>query len=189
MADPVITNPGYANIPPGVRLTPQRDEWYGLDPNITIASLVSAVPATIATNLSTPGAGVGQCVYLQGWNGATSAATGSPDYPTVALSTTTAQGNLIGIITGTTVAGNPVSVVGTTTNASLVQVRNWGIAGVIVDGTTTVGHALVQSTSVAGALHDSGGVGGTQGETVGFVLQALTVSSGTGYCLAFIKLT
>ena len=185
MPNPQILNPLFANNPPGVALYPQSDDFWGLDPNITIASLVSAIPATIGANLSAPAAGVGQCVYLQGWNGLTSAASGSPTHPTVALSTTTAQGNLIGVIAGGGPAGgSAVAVVG-----EAVRVRRWGIVGVIVDNTTTVGHALVQSTSVAGALHDSGAVTATTAETVGFVLQALTVSSGTGYCLAFIKLT
>ncbi len=130
------------------------------------------------------GVGMGQCVYLQGWTGVISAASGSPTHPTVALSTTTAQGNLVGVIVGTTVVDQPVSVTG-----QVVMVRRFGIAKVIVDNTTVVGHALVQSTGTAGVLHDSGGVTGTTAETVGFALQALTVSSGLGYVLAFIKLS
>jgi hypothetical protein len=183
MPGDIISNPGKANQPPGALMTAQTDDFWSLDPSISLATLTPTV-ATIAPNLAAPGVGMGECVYLQGWNGATSAASGSPAYPTVALSTTTAQGNLIGVIVGTTVVDQPVNQTG-----AIVMVRRFGIAKVIVDNTTVVGHALVQSTGTAGALHDSGGVGGTQGETVGFALQALTVSSGLGYVLAFIKLT
>jgi hypothetical protein len=182
MADPVITNPASANIPPGVLFTPQRDDWYALDPNISIATLTLTV-ANVITALTAPGPGIGQTVYLQGWNGATSAASGSPTHPTVALATTTLQTNVLGVITGTTVAGNAVSVPG-----QLVEVRSYGIAGVVVDNTCTVGHALVQSTGTAGVLHDAGAVYPTEpGYALGTVLAAVTVSSGLGYTLALLQ--
>lgn len=183
MPTDVISNPLFANNPPGFALYAQADDYWGLDPNITVATLTLTV-ATLATNQVAPGAGIGQLVYLQGWDGLHSAASGSPLHPTVALSTTTAQGNLIGVIVGTQTSLAPVTAPG-----QVVKVRRWGIAPVVVDNTCTVGHALVQSTGTAGVLHDSGAVTSTTAETVGFVLEAITVSSGLGLTLAFIKLT
>lgn len=184
MPDPVVTNPQYANNPPGVGMYPQSDDYWSLDPGITLATLTSNIPTHLATNLTTPALGVGNVVELQSWNGSTSGGSGSPKYPTCALSATTADGSIVGVITGVGTAGNPVTAVG-----QVVQVRRYGIAQVIVDNTCTVGHALVQSTGTAGVAHDSGGVGGTQGETIGICLEAVTVSSGLGLTLMLVKLT
>ena len=184
MPDPQISNPKFANNPPGVQLTPASEDFWALDPNITLATLTSNIPTHLATNITTPALGVGNVVELQSYNGVSSGASGSPGYPTVALSATTADGNIVGVITGTTAGGNAVTVTG-----QVVTVRRFGIAKVIVDNTCTVGHALVQSTGTAGVAHDSGGVGGTQNETIGVVLEAVTVSSGLGMTFALIKLT
>lgn len=183
MPNPSITNPVFANNPPGTLMTPQSDDWWALDPTISLATLTPTV-AHLATNLTAPQPGVGLVVELQGWNGSTSAASGSPTHPTVALSATTADGSIVGVIAGAQVAGAGVTVVG-----QAVMVRRYGISLVIVDNTCTVGHALVQSTGTAGAAHDSGGVGGTQNETIGICLEAVTVSSGLGLTLCLVKLT
>jgi hypothetical protein len=183
MPNPVQTNPAFANNPPGVLMAPQSDDYWALDPNISIATLSPTV-AHLATNLAAPQPGVGLVVEIQSWNGLTSGASGSPTHPTVALSATTADGSIVGVISGAQVAGSGVSVPG-----QVVQVRRFGITPVIVDNTVTAGHALVQSTGTAGAAHDSGGVGGTQGETIGIALEAVTVSSGLGLTLMLVKLT
>jgi hypothetical protein len=184
MPDPGIQNPKFANSPPGASRTSESLDFWALDPNITIATLTALVPATLGTNISKPAPGVGAVVELQSWNGSTSGATGSPTYPTVALSATTADGSIVGVIDGGNSAGTAVATPG-----QVVNVVRYGIVKIIVDNTTVVGHALVQSTSTAGAAHDSGGVGGTQGETIGIALQALTVSSGLGMIYALVKLT
>lgn len=183
MPDATLTNPLFANNPPGTLLTPQTDDWWGLDPNLTIANLSPTV-ATLATNLTAPQPGVGLVVELQGWNGLTSSASGSPLHPTIGLSATTADGRILGVIAGAQVVGAGVTVPG-----QAVLVRRFGISVVIVDNTCTVGHALVQSTGTAGAAHDSGGVTGTTAETIGFVLEAITVSSGLGLTLMMVKLS
>jgi len=184
MANPSITNPLNAYSPQGVQLTPQDLDTWGLDPGLTIATLTSLIPTHLATNITAPLAGVGAVVELQSWNGSTSGGTGSPTHPTIALSATTADAQLLGVITGTTVADAGVTVVG-----EAVQVKRFGIAKIIVDNTCTVGHVLVQSTGTAGAAHDSGGVTGTAGQNIGTVLEAVTVSSGLGMTYALIKLT
>jgi len=184
MATEVESNPLFANNPPGSLLTPALDGWWGLDPNISIATLTSLIPATLGTNITAPGAGVGAVVQMQSWDGVQSGASGNPKHPTVALSATTADGLCIGVVQGGTTGLSPVQVPG-----QAVKVKHFGIGLVIVDNTTVVGHALVQSTGTAGAAHDSGGVTGTTNETIGVALQALTVSSGLGIIYAFIKLT
>ena len=145
MPDPVITNPQFANNPPGVGMYPQSDDYWALDPGITLATLTSNIPTHLATNLTTPALGVGNVVEFQSWNGSTSGGSGSPKYPTCALSATTADGSIVGVITGTGTAGNPVTAVG-----QVVQVRRFGIAQVIVDNTCTVGHALVNRPAPPG---------------------------------------
>ena len=180
----IESNPLFANNPPGSLLTPHEYDYWGLDPNIALSTLTSLVPTHLATNQVTPGLGVGAVVEIQSWNGATSGASGSPTHPTVALSATTADGSIVGVIDGTTVGGQGVSVTG-----QAVRVVRYGICPVIVDNTCTAGHALVQSTGTAGAAHDSGGVGGTQNETIGICLEAVTVSSGLGLTLCLVKLT
>src|SRR5258708_24666139 len=104
MPDATLTNPLFANNPPGTLLTPQTDDWWGLDPNLTIANLSPTV-ATLATNLTAPQPGVGLVVELQGWNGLTSSASGSPLHPTIGLSATTADGRILGVIAGAQVVG------------------------------------------------------------------------------------
>jgi hypothetical protein len=184
MPDAIITNPKFANNPPGAGYYPQTDDFWTLDPNITLATLVALVPTHLATNITTPATGVGAVVELQSWNGVTSGASGSPAYPTVALSATTADAGLLGVITGSTASGNAVTVTG-----QVVTVKRYGITKVIVDNTCTVGHVLVQSTGTAGVAHDSGGVTGTAGQNLGIVLEAVTVSSGLGMTYALIKPT
>lgn len=179
----IESNPLFANNPPGALLTPQEDDWWGLDPNLTIANLSPTV-ATLGVNVAAPGAGIGLVVQLQGWNGATSSASGSPKHPTVGLSATTADGSIVGVIQGTQTSLSPVTVQG-----QAVKVRRFGIGLVVVDNTTIIGNALVQSTGTAGAAHDSGGVTGTTNETIGVALEALTVGSGLGIIYALIKLT
>lgn len=183
MADPPITNPAFANNPPGTLLTPQTDDWWALDPNISLATLTSLVPTHLATNLTTPQLGVGACVQIQGWNGVTSAASGSPTHPTVALTTTTDNPSLVGVICGAQVVGSGVSVTG-----QAVMVRRYGITPIIVDNTCTIGHTLLASTGTAGAASDSGGTTTTAGETIGVVLEAVTVSSGLGLTLCLVTL-
>ena len=146
MPTEVIANPLFANNPPGSMLTPQMDGWWGLDPGISIATLTSLIPATLGANITAPAAGVGAVVQMQSWNGLTSGGSGSPTHPTVALSATTADGLCIGVIQGGTTGLSPVQVVG-----QAVKVRSFGIGLVIVDNTTVIGHALVQSTGTAGA--------------------------------------
>lgn len=182
--NPVIQNPKFANNPPGVLRTSEDLDVWALDPNITIATLTALVPATLGVNISTPAVGVGAVVQLQSWNGLTSGASGSPGYPTVALSATTADASIVGVIDGSTAGGQPVTVTG-----QVVNVIRYGLAKVIVDNTTTIGHVLVQSTGTAGAAHDSGGVTGVAGQNIGVALQALTVSSGLGIIYALIKLS
>lgn len=184
MADPGIVNPAFANNPPGALYGSQTDDFWALDPNITLATLLTLVPATLGANITKPALGEGLVVELQSWNGSVSGASGSPTHPTVALSATTADGSIVGVTTGSPISGSPVTATG-----QVLQVRRFGITKVVVDNTTTIGHSLVQSTSTAGVAHDSGGVGGTQGETIGFALQALTVSSGLGIIYACVKLS
>lgn len=184
MPDQVLSNPLFANNPPGALATPKTDDWWGLDPNVSLATLAALVPATLATNLTTPGNGVGVVVEMQSWNGVTSGASGSPTHPTVKLSATTADQLIVGVSQGTTADLAPVTVTG-----QALRVRRFGIGLVIVDNTTTIGHTLLQSTGTAGAATDSGGTTATAGRTIGVALQALTVSSGLGLILALIKLT
>ncbi len=179
----IESNPLFANNPPGALLTPQEDDWWGLDPNVTLANL-NPTTATLGANIAQPGVGVGMVVELQGWNGVSSSASGSPTHPTVALSATTADGSIVGVIQGAQTSLSPVTVLG-----QAVKVRRFGIGLVRVDNTTVIGHALVQSTGTAGTAHDSGGVTGTTNETIGIALQALTVNSGLGIIYALIKLS
>jgi hypothetical protein len=188
MPTETIANPLFANNPPGSLLTPQMDGWWGADPAIALATWAALVPtagntpSTVAAAPTAPG--VGAVVQIQGWNGTASAASGGPLHPTFALSSTTADGSIIGVVQGMTTGGQGVTVLG-----AACKVRSFGIGLVLVDNTTVVGHALVQSTGTAGVAHDSGGVGGTQNETIGIALAALTISSGLGIIPAFIKLT
>jgi hypothetical protein len=182
--DPIIQNPAFANNPPGVARTSETLSFWALDPNITIATLVALVPTHLATNITTPATGIGAVVEIQSWNGVTSGATGSPTHATVALSATTADAGILGVIDGAAAAGNPVTVTG-----QVVNIVQHGIVKVIVDNTCTVGHVLVQSTGTAGVAHDSGGVTGVAGQNIGIVLEAVTVSSGLGMTYAFVKLT
>lgn len=184
MADPGIVNPAFANNPPGVLAGSGTNDFWALDPNITLATLTALVPATLGANITKPALGEGVVLEMQSWNGLTSGASGSPTHPTVALSATTADGLIIGVGKGSPITGNPVTATG-----QVVQVQRFGLGKIIVDNTTVVGHALVQSTSTAGAAHDSGGVAGTTNETIGVALQALTVSSGLGIIYALIKLS
>jgi len=184
MPDVIESNPAFANNPPGALLTGHAYDFWSLDPNISLTTLTNLVPTHLGTNITTPQLGVGAVVELQSWNGLTSGASGSPTHPTVALSATTADGLIVGVVDGTTVGDQGVSVTG-----QVVRVVRHGIVKVIIDNTTTVGHALVQSTGTAGAAHDSGGVTGTTNETIGIALQAVTVSSGLGMCYAYVKLT
>jgi hypothetical protein len=184
MADPGIVNPLGANLPPGVLSTSQTEDFWGLDPAVTIAALTALVPATLGANITKPAVGEGILLELQSWNGLTSGAASAPTHPTVTLSSTTADGGIIGVGIGGQVQGMPV-----TTPGQIVTVKRWGITKVIVDNTTVVGHALVQSTTTAGVAHDSGAVTATNDEVVGFALQALTVSSGLGMIYAMVKLT
>lgn len=183
MPNPAITNPLFANNPPGTLMTPQSDDWWGLDPSISIATLSPTV-AHLAANLSAPQPGVGLVVELQTWNGSTSGASGSPTHPTVKLSATTGDPSVVGVIAGAQAAGAGVSVVG-----QAVMVRRYGISQVIVDNTVTAGHMLVQSTGTAGVAHDSGGTTGTSGQNLGVALEAVTVSSGLGLTLMLVKLS
>lgn len=184
MPNPAVLNPKFANNPPGVLYTPKDVDFWALDPNITLTTLTNLVPTHLGTNITTPGLGVGAVVELQSWNGLTSGASGSPTYPTVALSATTADGNIVGVSVGSGAADQGVTVTG-----EVIQVVRFGIAKVIIDNTSVVGHALVQSTGTAGAAHDSGGVTGTTNENIGVALQAVTVSSGLGMCYALVKLS
>ena len=43
MPDPIISNPAFANNPPGTLLAPQHDDYWALDPNITVATLTLTV--------------------------------------------------------------------------------------------------------------------------------------------------
>ena len=181
MATEVESNPLFANNPPGALLTPAVDGWWGLDPNVSLATL-NPTTATLGANVAAPGAGVGLVVSLQGWNGVSSAASGSPTHPTVALSTS-GTGGIIGVVQGAQTGLSPVTVVG-----QAVKVKTFGIGLVRVDNTTIVGNALVVG-STAGVAHDSGGVTGTTNETIGIALQALTVNSGLGIIYALIKLS
>jgi len=180
----VISNPAWANNPPGALLTPQTDDYWALDPNVSVSTLTSLIPTVLPSGLTAPGAGVGVVVELQSWNGSTSGASGSPTHPTVKLSATTADGLIVGVTQGTT-----TGLQAATTTGQVFKTRRYGIGLVLVDNTTTVGHALVQSTGTAGVAHDSGGVTGTTNETIGVALQALTVNAGIGIIYALIKLT
>ena len=183
MPTTIESNPLFANNPPGYLLNEQFDGWWGLDPNITLANLVTIQATVLPSTISqVPAPGVGVVLGIQGWDGVHSAASGSPTHPTCALGTT-GTGLLIGVAQGGTTGGSPVQVVGQS-----VKTRHFGIGLVLVDGTTTVGHALTVG-STPGVAHDSGGVTGTTNETIGVALQALTVSSGIGIIYAFIKLT
>lgn len=182
--NPAIQNPKWTNNPPGALRTSEDLDVWALDPNITLATLTSLVPTHLATNVTTPGLGVGAVVELQSWTGLVSGASGSPGYPTVALSATTADAVIVGVVDGSTTGGQPVTATG-----QVVNVVRFGIAKVIVDNTCTVGHVLVQSTGTAGVAHDSGGVTGVAGQNIGTVLEAVTVSSGLGMTYALIKLT
>jgi hypothetical protein len=72
--------------------------------------------------------------------------------------------------------------------AVTMMVGTKGIAQVLVDNTTTIGHTLnVSSTSThTGQASDTGGSSFTLGSTIGVALQAVTVSTGPKLCWAKI---
>ena len=187
----VITNPGRVNNTGGVLAgtSTQLTMPVALDPNITQATINALVPTVLPSGVAAASApGVGACVELQTWNGATSGATGSPTFPTVALSSTTADFLLLGIITGWQIADAGVTINTTKTVPTVVQVATAGdVVAVLTDHASniTAGHVLTQSAATAGLLTD-GGTTWVAGKTVGVALTSLTISSGIG--LVFAKI-
>jgi hypothetical protein len=77
------------------------------------------------------------------------------------------------------------NTVGSTNNASFVaMVGRTGLAQVLVDNTTTIGHTVIPSTTSThtGQASDSGGTTWTYGTTIGVALQAVTITTGPKPC-------
>lgn len=102
-----------------------------------------------------------------------------PAVPVVQPSATTADFLLLGVVLGGSSRGSAAIPGG------IAQVCVDGICQVLCDNTTTVGHPLVQSTSIAGAAHDNSTTA-VLGKTIGTALQAVTISSGTALVWSYI---
>jgi len=118
---------------------------------------------------------------------------GSYNYPIIQPSSETADLLLVGVVVGGPSLGHspylPAGATGSPGGPVMAMVCVEGICQVLSSNTTTVGHALIQSTTVAGAAEDSGGTTATAGKTIGTVLQAVTISSGTALVWAYIHKT
>ena len=94
---------------------------------------------------------------------------------------------LAGVCLGVGAPGQTSPVPNTIIGLNLIAMcAQDGICQVLCDSTTTIGHTLIPSTTVAGAAHDTAGTGFTVGSTIGVALQAVTISSGTALVWANI---
>lgn len=137
--------------------------------------------------------------------GGDSGGSGNPTFPNnwtvqyvdLASTSTTAAGGLAGVALGigtlggfavpqnlTTPANTSIS---STQPSQVVMVGKRGIAQLLVDNTTTVGHTIKVSTSHIGQFSDNGNTTVTFGTTVGIALQAVTVSTGPLLCWCSIN--
>jgi hypothetical protein len=144
-----------------------------LDPPLLAAAwvpgiLVSIIAAGVGTN---PGPG-GDDDGSSNWTVAQ-----------VDIAATSATTFLAGVILGFGALGSylnaaPNTYAPTQAGPNLVaMIGTHGIAQVLCDNTTTVGHTLIPSTTHAGFASDSGGTTTTAGSTIGVALQAVTVST------------
>lgn len=113
---------------------------------------------------------------------------------TVDIAATTSTLWFAGILLGVGALGQALSTTefpgtvtsnGSTIGGQQLMVGKKGITQALFDSTTTVGHTFIVSTTVAGAFHDTAGTAITYGTTVGVILQAVTISSGTA--LVWVK--
>ena len=144
--------------------------YYNL-PSIGGLEVEIEVDASQATPLP-----VGSLVQLKPYSGPGTNPRSTP--PTIIASATTADFELLGIVTG---GGNSEDANGVVSVAA-GQVAKVAVIGSVVQAlfdanNTTVGHLAVQSTTTAGACTDSATA--TVGKTVGVILQAVTIGSGT----------
>ena len=117
-------------------------------PVVTTGQTFTLTSATIRAPF-----GVGQSVQWQSFNGSQSGAASAPYYPTVALSSTTANALGVGVVIGgTTLSGPPVI-------GGPLQVMIEGICVAFLDASTTLGQNLIASTTHPGQLR--GGTGTT----------------------------
>jgi hypothetical protein len=186
------SNPAWVNNPGDI--SPTVEKWINhlpLDPNITQATLNALVatgsqyPAGLT---AAPAPGIGALLEAQGWNGATSAASGSPKYPTFALSATTTDGLVTGVITDN-LPGSASGVQSAITlgAASVVPVCTYGgPVLVLIDATSAIGNVLIQSTSNAGCATPTAVGSAVVAKTIGVCVSATTISSGLGLCFAYI---
>jgi hypothetical protein len=102
----------------------------------------------------------------------------------VDISATSATSLLAGVILGFGAPGSFLQAAPNTFAPSQVgpnltaMVGTKGIAQVLCDNTTTIGHTIIPSTTHTGQASDSGGTSSTFGSTLGVALQAVTVSTG-----------
>jgi hypothetical protein len=135
-----------------------------------------------------------------GGDAAGSGATGNTTFPfnwtvqyvDIASTSTTVSNGLAGVNLGVGSLGAFASPQNLTTPANtsigtgqpvqVVMVGKRGIAQLLVDNTTTVGHTIKVSTSHTGQFSDNGNTTWTAGTTVGIALQAVTISTGPLLC-------
>lgn len=154
---------------------------YAIDPG-TSGSPTAAIPFGSVLQFNT--AGVGANPGPGGDGGATPYTVAMVD---IAATSTTSL--FAGVFQGSSTLG-ATNVVPTTFAGLPAQLAMAGVNGlmqVLCDATTTIGHTIIPSTTVAGAAHDSGATTSTAGTTIGVALQAVTISSGTALVWCFIQ--
>jgi hypothetical protein len=130
--------------------------------------------------------------------GGDSGNSGNPTFPNnwtvqyVDLAPVSTTTYLAGVFLGGPSLGAPLPVVPNTIPggpAFSAMVGKRGIAQVLVDNSTTIGHTLNGSSTSGhtGQASDTGGSTWTFGTTIGIVLQAVTVSAGPVLCWAAVN--
>jgi hypothetical protein len=159
---PNPTGAGYFNLPSigGLELEVQVD-----------SSQATALP-------------LGSLVEIVNYTGPGTGARSTP--PTIKASSTTADFKLLGIVTA---GGNSEDANGVVSVAA-GQVAKVAVIGSVVQAlfdanNTTAGHLAVQSTTTAGTCTDSATA--TAGKTVGVILQAVTIATGTALVWILVR--
>jgi len=144
-------------------------EW-AIDPTLSAAPAIGMLMEIEGTSITPAGDGSYTPVYVQ-------------------PSATTADALIMGVFLGSSAVGTvgptPNTIAGGASQTAMLL--SFGVTQVLCDNTTTVGHTLIASTGTAGIAHDSGATTGTAARTIGTVLQAVTISSGTALVWARIN--
>ena len=160
-----------------------------LQPNPTGAGYFNAVSYggtdiffEIASNVSgnTP---IGTLVEVNNYTGP--GTTNPPVVATEKPSSTTADSNDVGVVTGGYEATTGAASI---PPGAVAKIATFGVAQVLCDATTTAGFPLIQSAATAGAAKcTTSGAAPTNGQGIGVALQAVTISSGTALVWALLK--